>query len=176
MIHKQFSFVTIHFQFSILLTFLSFCAYSQDAVGSKIPSVVIKTVEGKPFNTSKFSNNGKPVIIDFWATWCVPCIMELNAIADKYEYWKNETGVKIIIVSVDTVHNATTVSSFVRNKGWQYEVYLDPDGILQKAMQVMDTPCTFVIDGKGKIVWMHNAYNEGDEDNVFAELKKIAVK
>lgn len=160
----------------ILFSCLSTYAYTQDAVGSTIPSVFIKTMDGIAFNTAKFSNNGKPIIIDFWATWCVPCVMELNAIADKYEYWKNETGVKIIIIAIDTVHNSTTVSAFVKNKGWNYDVYLDPDGNFQKAMQVMDTPCTFVIDGTGKIVWMHNAYNEGDEDKAFAELKKLMTK
>ncbi len=152
------------------------CAYSQDMKGNKVPAVAIKTMNGILSNTSKFSNNGKPMVIDFWATWCVPCIMELNAIADKYDYWQKETGVKMIIVSVDTVHNTTTVSSFVKNKGWRYDVYLDPDKSFQEAMKVMDTPCTFVVDGSGKIVWMHNSYNEGDEDKVFEELKKITAK
>jgi cytochrome c biogenesis protein CcmG/thiol:disulfide interchange protein DsbE len=160
----------------ILLSCFSGYCYSQTIIGSKIPDISIKTVDGKLFNTRAFSNNGKPVVIDFWATWCVPCVKELNAIADKYEYWKKETGVKIIIIAVDTVHNTTTVSSFVRNKGWLYDVYLDPDGTFQKAMYAMDTPCTFVIDGKGNVVWMHNEYQDGDEDKVFEELKKITGK
>lgn len=152
------------------------CVNAQEIIGSKVPSVKIKKMDGTPINTSVFSNNGKPIVIDFWATWCVPCVMELGAIADKYEYWKKETGVKIFLVAVDTVHNTTTVSTFVKNKQWQYEVYLDQDGDFQKAMQVMDTPCTFVIDGSGKIVWMHNSYNEGDEDKVFEQLKKLTSK
>src|ERR1700722_15932983 len=132
-----------------LVMFFSISGRTQEAKISKIPSVQIKTMEGKSVNTLTFSNNGKPMVIDFWATWCVPCVMELNAIADKYDYWQKETGVKMIIVSVDTVHNTTTVSSFVKNKGWRYDVYLDPDKSFQEAMKVMDTPCTFVVDGSG---------------------------
>jgi cytochrome c biogenesis protein CcmG/thiol:disulfide interchange protein DsbE len=158
------------------LALLSGNIYAQGMKGEKVPAVVIKTMNGAAFNTSKFSNNGKPIVIDFWATWCVPCIMELNAIADKYEYWQKETGVKIYIIAVDTVHNTTTVASFVKNKGWKYEVYLDQDGDFQEAMKVTDTPSTYVIDGNGKIVWMHNSYNEGDEDKVFEELKKLVKK
>jgi cytochrome c biogenesis protein CcmG/thiol:disulfide interchange protein DsbE len=148
--------------------------YAQESSVTKIPAIKVYTVDGLPVNSNSFSNNGKPLVIDFWATWCRPCLMELDAIADKYEYWQKETGVKIIFVSVDSATpESHKVANFVKNKGWKYTVFLDPAGDLQKAMEVMDTPCTFVVDGNGKIVWMHNSYLEGDEDKIFAELKKL---
>jgi thiol-disulfide isomerase/thioredoxin len=56
----------------------------------------LKDVNGNTQNLSKFSNNGKPVIISFWATWCKPCKAELNTIAEEYDDWVDETGVKLI--------------------------------------------------------------------------------
>ena len=62
----------------------------------KIPSVDLKTLEGKTVSSSTFSNDGKPIIISFWATWCSPCKKELNAVAEVYDDWRKETGVKLI--------------------------------------------------------------------------------
>lgn len=143
---------------------------------SKIPSVVVKTLIGANYNTSKLSNNGKPMIVDFWATWCKPCIAELDAIAENYPDWKKETGVKVIAISVDDQRTSSKVPSFVKEKGWTFDVYLDPNQDFQRAMEVINCPCTFIVDGSGKIVWIHNSYIEGDEDNLYTALKKVVHK
>src|SRR6516162_891005 len=90
-----------------------------------IPSANVKTLDGKVVNTSKFNNNGKPMIISFWATWCKPCKKELDAIDDLYEEWQKETGVKLIAVSTDDSRSSSKVATDVRSMGWQYEVYMD---------------------------------------------------
>ncbi|MCB0763722.1 MAG: TlpA family protein disulfide reductase, partial [Flavobacteriales bacterium] len=67
----------------------------------KVPSVTIQDLAGKKVDTKTFSNGGKPMIINFWATWCAPCKRELSAIADKYDDWQERTGVKLIAISID---------------------------------------------------------------------------
>lgn len=155
--------------FLIIATF-TIASFAQD-----VPSVQIKDIKGKTVNTkSIISNNGKPVLVSFWATWCKPCIKELNAFNEEYADWAEETGVKIIIVSVDNARSESSVAPFVNAKSWDFDVYLDPNGDFKRAMNVGDIPHTFLIDGKGKIVWQHKTYLEGDEAKTFEMIKKVA--
>lgn len=161
--------------FSLFIFHFSF-VNAQSLLNSKIPSVQVKTLDGTIINTSTFSNNGKPIVIDFWATWCKPCVAELSAIDDEYADWQKETGVKVIAVSVDDSRTMGRVQSFVREQGWTYDVYLDPNQDFQHAMEVIYPPCTFVLDGSGKIVYIHNSYIEGDEKELHAAILKAAKK
>ncbi len=141
---------------------------------SDIPSVNIKTLEGKVFNTSQLNNNGKPMIIDFWATWCKPCITELNAISENYADWQAETGVKLVAISIDDARTMTTVAPFVSGKGWEYDVYIDTNSDFRRAMNVNNVPHTFLIDGNGKIVSQQNTFAPGDEEKLYEEIVKIS--
>ncbi len=140
---------------------------------TKIPSIDVKTLDGKTVNTSEFENDSTPYIINFWATWCKPCKKELNAIAELYEDWQEETGVKIIAISIDDSRNMSQVNSVVNGSEWEYEVYLDPNGDFKRAMNVNTIPHTFIINGNNEIVWQHNSYTEGDEYELYETLLKI---
>lgn len=141
---------------------------------AQLPNINLKDVNGVTKNLSKFSNNGDPIIISFWATWCKPCKAELNTIAEEYDDWADETGVKLIAVSIDDARSSTRVEPYINAQGWEYLVLLDPNGDLKRAMNVNNVPHTFLVDGNGKIVWDHNNYSPGDEEELYEELVKIA--
>ena len=88
------------FVFSALFFALLASGFAQQEAAT-LPSVNLKTLDGKKFNTADISNDGKPIIICFFATWCKPCMVELKTIAESYEEWQEETGVKIYAVSID---------------------------------------------------------------------------
>jgi cytochrome c biogenesis protein CcmG, thiol:disulfide interchange protein DsbE len=139
-----------------------------------LPSVNIQTVDGKVFNTADISNDGKPVIVSLWATWCKPCIAELLAIADEYEDWVEETGVKLFAVSIDDAKTSARVAPFVNGKGWEYTVLLDVNSDFKRAMNVNDVPYMCILNGKGEIVWQHTSYAPGSEKEVYEIVKKLA--
>ncbi len=138
-----------------------------------LPQVMLKTIDGKTVNTADLLKDSTPVIIDFWATWCKPCIMELNTINDLYPDWQEETGVKFIAVSVDEPRTMNRVAPFAAARGWNYEILLDPDGQFKHAMNVVNVPHSFLIAPDGHIVWQHSGFAPGDEDQMYEALEKL---
>jgi cytochrome c biogenesis protein CcmG, thiol:disulfide interchange protein DsbE len=164
-----------HLLLSALFLFTLY-GFSQSASEPKyklLPKLDIKDIKGNPFNTSKITNDGKPIIISFWATWCKPCVKELTAIADVYGDWQEETGVKLYAVSIDDARSSAQVQPLVNGKNWDYTVLLDPNGDFKRAMNVGPIPHTFLINGKGEIVWQHTSFSEGAELDLIGLVKKV---
>ena len=143
---------------------------------SDLPNVTIKNLQGKDVNIAKLSNDGKPFVLTFWATWCGPCIKEHNALDEVYEDWKDETGVKIYSVSIDDSRSTAKVKPTVEGKGWDFNILLDVNSDLKRAMNVSNPPHTFLFDGNGKLVYQHTGYFEGAEEDLYEEILKIAKK
>jgi thiol-disulfide isomerase/thioredoxin len=138
-----------------------------------LPSVEVKTLDGENINIQEIENSGKPIVINFWATWCKPCKKELNTIAEVYEDWQEETGVKLIAISIDDTRSMSRVAPYVNASDWEYEVYIDPNGDLKRAMGISTVPHTFLLNGKNEIVWQHKGYVDGDEDVLLKKIKEI---
>ena len=153
---------------AVLLTTSSFSQESRS-----LPNVKVKTLAGDAFNISDLDNNNKPMVISFWATWCKPCKKELNNISEVYEDWQKETGVKLVAVSIDDTRSMSKVAPYINASDWEYEVYLDPNADLKRAMGVSTVPHTFLLNGKKEIVWQHRGYIEGDEDKLYDKILEL---
>ncbi len=160
----------------LAMTFTFLCSQSWAQVGKKdreFPAIDIKMVDGRNFNTGEIENDGNPIIISFWATWCKPCVKELSTIADEYADWQEETGVKLVAISIDDARNMQKVAPFVNGHGWEYEVYVDPNGDMRRAMNVNAVPHTFLLNGNKEVVYSHNSYSPGDEEELYKKILEI---
>ena len=155
----------------IMITIIT--AFIKQESAKKIANVDLKTLDGKVFNTSGISNNGKPIIVSIWETSCKPCILELDAISDEYKGWQKETGVKVVAISIDNSRSIANVGTIVKTKGWGFEVYTDVNQDFRRAMNIGFCPYTYLVDGQGNVVWEKGSYSEGDETLVYEMVKKL---
>ena len=153
------------------IAFFTVTSFSQNRT---LPSVKVKNLKGSLVNIQTLENDGSPIVISFWATWCKPCKKELNTIAEVYEEWQDDTGVKLVAISIDDSRSASKVKPYVNSSGWEYEIYLDSNRDLARSLGVSTVPHTFLLDGDGNIVWEHRGYIEGDEDELLEKIEQIA--
>jgi peroxiredoxin len=116
--------------------------------GRQLPKVDVKTLAGDTINTAELL--GRPLVINFWYSTCLPCKKELPAFAAAHR----ELGDDVRFVGVDALaqSNPASEEAFARDKGIQYELLYDPDGALTSAVGVVNSPQTIFVDANGTIV------------------------
>lgn len=146
--------------------FLSFSLFAQ----TSLPTISIKTLEGTQTSLQQLSEDNDLMIVSLWATWCVPCKNELDAINDVYQDWQDETNVKLYAISIDDSRTVKRVKPLVNGKGWEFDVLLDTNNDLKRALGTATVPYTIVIS-KGKVIYKHSGYTPGAEDELYEILK-----
>lgn len=161
------------FTISLILCFAAFANAldSDTAKSNSLPSVLVKDLNGQPVNFAEYVTKGQITVVSFFATWCKPCLVELSNIDNVYAEWQEKYKMRLIAVSVDDSRTVAKVKPYVTSKNWTYDVLMDNNSDLRRALNVTNPPTTFLLDKEGKIVYTHTGYLEGDE---FELEKKIA--
>ncbi len=123
------------------------------------------------FQTYDDLKGDKLTLIDFWATWCKPCmkaIPELNKIYTSYK----DKGVEVIGISCDGPRSVSKVSPLSKSLGIEYPILLDIDSEIKTDLNLSAFPTLIFVDTEGEIVWIHEGYLNGDEEEIVAELEK----
>ena len=120
------------------------------AVGSKFPDFEEKDLTGKPISVSNYK--GKVVLVDFWATWCGPCVNELPNVLKAYEKYHPQ-GFEIVGISLDS--DQEKLANFIKNRKMSWQQFFDGKGWGNKLAAkygVNSIPATYLLDSDGKIV------------------------
>jgi cytochrome c biogenesis protein CcmG, thiol:disulfide interchange protein DsbE len=156
-----------------IFAILVFCSFFTllSVAQNNLPTVKVKTLKGSDvsFNTLSI-NNDTAIIVSFWATWCIPCITELETMFDEYDVRQKETPFKLVAISVDDSRTVNRVRPFVAGRGWTFDVFLDTNNDLKRALNINNVPHVMIIKN-GKIIYQQSGYAPGNEEILYEKLK-----
>lgn len=155
--------------FLVILILINLVVYSQH----RLPNIKIKNLKGELVN-SNFDFQKKDVlyVFSFWATWCAPCVQELDAISDVYGDWKQKINIELIAVSVDDSRTEKRIKPMVNGKGWEYTVLLDTNQEFKRSLSIANVPYIVVVKNN-EIVYVQNGHSPGGEIEFFDKLKSL---
>lgn len=149
-----------------------FCLLQLGLYAQRIPDIALTDLDGNIFQTQKINEiTDKPVVLAFWATWCIPCINELSTINENMEEWKASTKFDFYAISEDDSRTVKKVLPLVKGKGWDFPVFLDKNQVLKRELNVANVPYTMVIK-KGKIIYRRNGYVAGNEEDLYKVIRE----
>jgi peroxiredoxin len=121
--------------------------------GQPAPVWTLNTLDGKPIALSEM--NGQPALINFWASWCPPCIEETPALIEAYNELKGE-GRAVEFIGIGTNDEVSNLQKFAANNDVSYVLVADPDGKVSDAYGVLGMPTTVFVDSNGIVRKIHN--------------------
>jgi len=153
---------------TILISMILSCGllFSQN-----LPNINLKNLNGKSVNVQKLTMSKNVKVLAFWATWCVPCINELDAISEVYEDWQDETNVELIAISTDDSRTKKRIRPLVNGKDWTYEILLDDNQDLKRALNITVLPHLLIVKN-GEIIYRKTSYTPGSEDEIYEIIQK----
>lgn len=153
----------------LLLLFIGFSAFAQ----KELPNLNLTTLEGKSVSLKNdFAEKDKLYLFSFWATWCTPCIAELDELNDLQEEWKKSVNFEIVAVSTDDSRTQKRVKPLTNGKGWEFNIALDSNQDFKRAMSIVNIPYTIVVKNQ-QIVHIQNGYVPGSENELLEKLKTL---
>ena len=151
---------------------LSFVLCFNNSFGQKsLPKSTLTDLDGKIVNVQNVISKDQITILSFWATWCYPCIKELDAINSLYKEWQEESNVELIAISVDDTRTQKRIRPIIERKEWPYKFLLDENEKFKTKLNLPSVPQTVVIKDH-KIIYSRSGYISGDEFKLYEVIKK----
>ena len=147
---------------SCIISLIAFNSSSQKF----IPDLGLKTLNGESVRSVQVINQNGFTIISFWATWCIPCINELDAINEVISDWSKKEDITVLAISTDDSRSKKRVKPLINGKDWGFDVISDTNQDFKRAMGVVGIPHT-IVTYKSEIIHRRIGYTPGEEEDLF---------
>ena len=137
----------------------------------KVPNVRLKMLDGSSSKLYDFLKSG-PLILDFWATWCEPCKNQMRYLNLFYNHFK-ESGFNVLTINTDSPKSMSKVKPYIRTKGFEFNVAVDPNSQIYKKLKIQQMPTTIIIDQDGSVKYRHKGYVHGDEVGILKAITEL---
>lgn len=155
----------------IIVVFFVPAVFTGEPGSGKVPDFSLTTLKGETFHLKDSLEKG-PVLINFWATWCGPCLREMKKIKPIYNRYKAK-GFQVVSISIDDEKTSSQVRGIVRSRRIPYIILLDTDQKVKRLFQVQNPPFSILINTKGEVVYQHEGYRDGDEKELEEALSGL---
>ena len=135
----------------------------------------LKNVKGEQSSILKEAGENELIVLDFWATWCKPCVKAIPKIKELEKEFENES-ISFIGINADSPRNLAKVRPFVKTHGIEYPVLMDVDQEIMNELLINAFPTFLIIDRKGKVLFTHRGFTNGDEKLIRDEIQKLLAK
>lgn len=143
-------------------------------VGQDFPSIEMKSLmTGKKGDPFKLAKTKKATLVDFWASWCKPCLASMPVLNEIYEKNKDK-GLLVVGINLDEKIEEGRV--FFKKKNIKFSVLYDDGRKLVDAVGVTVMPSSYLVNAEGKVTYIHRGFREGDKEKLLQELEKVLSK
>lgn len=160
---------TLLFTFAFALILINSSAQEEKPeiikVGDSAPTFTIKTLDNKTFNTSELK--GKVIYLNFFATWCGPCMKEMPFIES--DIWNSIKNPDFVMLSIAREHSYEDIIKFKLEKGYTFPFAADPKRKVYSMFAPQNIPRNIIINKEGKIIFSKHGFNK----NEFEEMIKL---
>jgi len=158
----------------LLVFSINFIFSDSEEALSKTPNLKIRLIDGSDISLNEFYKDG-PLLIDFWATWCVPCKKLMKYLNQYHQEYRNE-GFKVLMINTDSPRSIGKVKSYIKSQNYKFFVGVDPNKVISKKLNSIVMPTTILINQSGDIVWRHQGYIKGEEIQIKKQIESLLNK
>lgn len=155
------------FYVTVLIQLVAVLLFAQE----KAPPFRLQNLDGDYKKLTDYLKDG-PVLLDFWATWCKPCVKSLPKMQQLFELYR-EKGLTVVAINEDSPRNRPKIKPFIKSKAITFPILLDDNSRVMRRYRFSGLPASVLISATGEVIKVYRGYRPGDDKRLTEDVRKL---